>query len=993
MQAPDNNDDDHPDLQTPPRTFLERVARHPLEETSSNASSSVNAASLIQSAARSILDDSSPGTNVSDDEHDDDDDGPPRSAPSKLQSLQSKTLPAFPDEQDRKRFVGCLAAVLARSYSYDCENDDCDYEADHTDGTSQAVRNAEAMAFYDRRSESNTSESFDFPEEASGPSAAVAASSSSSPAGARSSKSDRSRLALRRHRKRRYDVLSKLLVSSADLLMIEKSQAKAFLPMLSKLLVPTSKEQQHQQQQQQQSQKDGTDVIAQQIDDIEFLRPFLESMTRGAGFRCLSLFLLQHLLHAAEGYDARIRHAVKTLGVIVLIHDMERDPVDVFAGRQKRRNSSRASREELMLLATRKFESLEHWIARKLLLLSQEQARRSRGRHGQNNSNQMDDPSSIRGRDRMIRRLKIGGTAVLAGTLFAVSGGLAAPGIAAGVAAIAGGTAATAAAAAVLTSSAAITAIFGVGGGSLAAYKMQRRTQGLTEFSFQKESDSEEEDLQVEAELFSTICVSGWLRDKYDFQRPWGVTPSDPPLTDRRELLERFYAVYKPDHIPKSAQVLEHWEGEEDHLWKLLEQKYGRNPSNLFPLLDGPCSLASVTLEQKEVIDQLFVELGYEEPPSAEPKPSTPLERMRRNWKKREAKNKGEKYSTTGRHVDKKTPDGAHYADELGSVTTVTAASSNALSGFDSVASTVTTAQASQDMSTDSSFPKHVATVWDYKANYGGELYTVKWESRLLTELCDSVADLAFDLVSGGTAQLLKHTALSTLLSAFAWPYALVNAANMIDGTWTLAVERADAAGKELARSLLFSSAGHRPVTLVGYSFGGRAVYSCLKELARYQELWEDKQEQHGGCKQNSTKNSSIEVTKDMREPASIVEDVIIMGLPNHLSISSWKACRLVVSGRLVNCFSQKDLILSLMFQLKRFGGLKSVCGVCAVKVPGVENVDVTDLVSGHQDYCLNTGEILKRVKHGQPFAASSNPSQPAKQKSQAEEGVSKLDI
>lgn len=44
------------------------------------------------------------------------------------------------------------------------------------------------------------------------------------------------------------------------------------------------------------------------------------------------------------------------------------------------------------------------------------------------------------------------------------------------------------------------------------------------------------------------------------------------------------------------------------------------------------------------------------------------------------------------------------------------------------------------------------------------------------------------------------------------------------------------------------------------------------------------------------------------------------MGLPNHLSLSSWQACRLMVAGRLVNCFSQKDLILSLMFQFKKFG-------------------------------------------------------------------------
>jgi hypothetical protein len=69
------------------------------------------AASLIQSAARSILDDGTPSTAVSDD----DSEGcrsaygtlgssrPPASLT--LASLQMETMPALPDEQDRKRFV------------------------------------------------------------------------------------------------------------------------------------------------------------------------------------------------------------------------------------------------------------------------------------------------------------------------------------------------------------------------------------------------------------------------------------------------------------------------------------------------------------------------------------------------------------------------------------------------------------------------------------------------------------------------------------------------------------------------------------------------------------------------------------------------------------------------------------------------------------------------------------------------------------------------
>jgi hypothetical protein len=92
------------------RHSLERVENHPLSEDygSIEPSSSVDTASLIQSAARSIMDETSPSTAVSDDESDTEGSFSARAALSPsptLSSLQMKTLPAMPDEQDRKRFV------------------------------------------------------------------------------------------------------------------------------------------------------------------------------------------------------------------------------------------------------------------------------------------------------------------------------------------------------------------------------------------------------------------------------------------------------------------------------------------------------------------------------------------------------------------------------------------------------------------------------------------------------------------------------------------------------------------------------------------------------------------------------------------------------------------------------------------------------------------------------------------------------------------------
>ena len=844
---------------------------------------------------------------------------------------------------------------------------------------------------------------------------------------------DKAERAIQRTRRRRYELCCELLISSSELLLLEKGVARGFLPMLSRILVPSRWDGQHSNATKStgsglppRSQSAATmsgsappspgerirrpsvppqmvdryntqhseatmeswidtekstdttenkkEYESEELDKEDVLRPFLESMTPGSGFRCLSMLLLQHLLTSKVGYDARIRHVVKKLGVIVLLHDMGTDPIEheLFHGTEG--GDDIPSFKAMMTHATRKFESLERSIARRLIRLSKT-SQDTKG-HKANLSEKDNSQDEGLTKEKIMRGLKIGSAGVVAGTLFAVTGGLAAPQIAMGVSAFLGSTAVATVAVSVLTHAAVVSTIFGVGGGGLAAYKMQRRTQGLTEFEFRKESgdrlysggDSERNGkMELDAELFTTVCISGWLRDNHDYQRPWGLHPTRPRLVDRLELLERFYSIHRPDHLPNCPRVLADWKGEEKNLWSLLREKYGSDPDHLFPLNDGPRLRGSLTLDQEEVLDAMFVELGLN---SVDPKKPlshvkdsrTPFERMRETLEHQRQKMA---------HWSVRNVESGHGPS----------ATSNIFQNPQSEASRPegTWDRPKKAVDTDEyEVPKHLATVWDYSTTYGGELYTVRWESLLLKTICDCVMDLAMDVVSGATREILKATILSTLLTAVVLPSYLLNAANMIDGDWTLAVERADQAGEELARSLLLSRAGQRPVTLIGFSFGARIIYACLKELAKLQEEWED---YHGILDQNKELTPSEQryfakldsKFKGMREPASIVEDAVIMGLPNHLSLASWKACRQVVGGRLVNCYSNKDLILSLMFQAKRFSPgiqtiLKPVCGTCEVSEPGVENIDVSDLVLGHQDYCLHTGKILERVKLGEPL-------------------------
>lgn len=54
----------------------------------------------------------------------------------------------------------------------------------------------------------------------------------------------------------------------------------------------------------------------------------------------------------------------------------------------------------------------------------------------------------------------------------------------------------------------------------------------------------------------------------------------------------------------------------------------------------------------------------------------------------------------------------------------------------------------------------------------------------------------------------------------------------MLDNSWSVALNKADKAGLELANALLSRAQGGRPVNLVGYSIGARVIFSCLKELS-----------------------------------------------------------------------------------------------------------------------------------------------------------------
>lgn len=212
------------------------------------------------------------------------------------------------------------------------------------------------------------------------------------------------------------------------------------------------------------------------------------------------------------------------------------------------------------------------------------------------------------------------------------TGGLAAPALAAGIGGIAALTGATTASStallAVLATFKAGAALFGVGGGGLAAYKMKKRTAGLSQFEIRRENieqymytGASDESMKkgIEAmlpQLHTTVAVSGWLRDNdiADFQLAWGVQPTcqyEKSDDDKRKIREmkRFYSVYNPPLVHLCGHFMETlqkrlkkdfcW----DRIWDQLEQKYGANPDHMIPLDSPHENEVYLSYDEKEMID------------------------------------------------------------------------------------------------------------------------------------------------------------------------------------------------------------------------------------------------------------------------------------------------------------------------------------------------------------------------------------------------------
>lgn len=217
------------------------------------------------------------------------------------------------------------------------------------------------------------------------------------------------------------------------------------------------------------------------------------------------------------------------------------------------------------------------------------------------------------------------------------------------------------------------------------------------------------------------------------------------------------------------------------------------------------------------------------------------------------------------------------------------------------------------------------------------EHHVLRFETQVLRDLGDTLVNLAAKEGLGMIVHAaLKETLFHGIMAAVRLPQTVLRAYSILDNPWAVAYERAKKAGKLLASVLYDRNHGARPAVLVGFGLGAFSIFECLSEL-------EERFARGDG------------------RAAGIVQHVVMMGLPVPCDAKLWSTIGHVVSGRIINCYRPDDLVLSVVY---RACNLETSCaGISAVNCTGVENFDISSLVSAHHMYRHRVTAVLQHVR------------------------------
>uniref|UniRef100_A0A0N5AQH0 Transmembrane and coiled-coil domain-containing protein 4 n=1 Tax=Syphacia muris TaxID=451379 RepID=A0A0N5AQH0_9BILA len=216
------------------------------------------------------------------------------------------------------------------------------------------------------------------------------------------------------------------------------------------------------------------------------------------------------------------------------------------------------------------------------------------------------------------------------------------------------------------------------------------------------------------------------------------------------------------------------------------------------------------------------------------------------------------------------------------------------------------------------------------------EQYTLRYESKYLVELGRAMDYFMSIAVSVAVQKTLMETALAGLLTAVAWPVAILSVASVLDNPWNVCISRAaevGVVGEQLAEVLLSRAHGLRPITLIGFSLGARVLFHCLLAMS------------------------------ERSDAVGIVEDVVLLGAPVSASPKQWRQMCSVVSGRIINGYCETDWLLRFLY--RTMSVQFTIAGTSAInerKERKIVNFNLSHIVKGHLDYSRKLPEVLEAV-------------------------------
>ena len=89
-----------------------------------------------------------------------------------------------------------------------------------------------------------------------------------------------------------------------------------------------------------------------------------------------------------------------------------------------------------------------------------------------------------------------------------------------------------------------------------------------------------------------------------------------------------------------------------------------------------------------------------------------------------------------------------------------------------------------------------------------------------------------------------------------------------------------------------------------------------------------------------------------------LIDSVFLFGACVSLNMSEWEHISTIPASRFVNCYSENDWFLRVLFRLK----LTPAAGTAKIGIPSIQDIDVSSLIKSHGDYINKIEELLGAV-------------------------------